>query len=730
MELYQLGSRNNSRYIVSVISVCILSLLATAGPFNAQFDAAGDNRGEIQRALAEVPTNQTAGMEWLIAHMPEEDLKTLSADFLLANCDLAYEAWRNAPWASQISEEIFFDAILPYANVNERRDNWREDFRERFSEVVKDAKTPSEATVLLNQQIYGMVGVKYSTDRPKADQSPYESIDAGMASCTGLSILLIDACRSAGVPARFVGTPLWYNDSGNHSWVEIWDNGWHFTGGAEPTGDKLDEAWFAGSASKATKGDPEHAIFAVTWNESRQHFPLVWLPEVTTYGAIDVTERYKAEEDSPLIPIRIIAFGNQGKRVVVKTVIFDERGDVVFEGWTNDDSADANDHLTANLKKGETFTVHSGRLIEQFEVNEEAILPFDQSSMNEKDAELFARSLWNNRASDIKRNRAGEMESNVISYDGMTMPFWYKTFGDAPFGERSLWISMHGGGGAPPDVNTSQWENQKKLYTLDEGVYLVPRAPTDTWNLWHQAHIDPMFERLIENMIVFEGVDPNRVYITGYSAGGDGVYQLAPRMADRLAAAGMMAGHPNETQPDGLRNIGFALHVGGDDAAYNRNKVGEQWKKQLEELHKADPDGYLHQAVIHEGKGHWMDRQETKAFEWMAQFTRDPFPRKVVWVQDDVVHNRFYWLGVDDPTPRTKIIASINGQTVTIHEAEGVEKITVFLHDAMLDLDKSVTLKFGDRVIIKRVYRESEVITSTLRDQSDYYTASVMFQLH
>ena len=119
------------------------------------------------------------------------------------------------------------------------------------------------------------------------------------------------------------------------------------------------------------------------------------------------------------------------------------------------------------------------------------------------------------------------------------MPFWYTTFGDAPFGERSLWISMHGGGGAPSEVNTSQWENQKKLYTLEEGVYLVPRAPTDTWNLWHQSHIDPMFEQLIENMIVFEGVDPNRVYITGYSAGGDGVYQLAPRMADRLAAAGM-----------------------------------------------------------------------------------------------------------------------------------------------------------------------------------------------
>ena len=116
-------------------------------------------------------------------------------------------------------------------------------------------------------------------------------------------------------------------------------------------------------------------------------------------------------------------------------------------------------------------------------------------------------------------------------------------------------------------------------------------------------------------MIKKEGVDPNKIYIIGYSAGGDGVYQLAPRMADRFAAAGMMAGHPNETLPDGLRNIGFALHVGGEDAAYERNiscfKV--ETNNSINYKQK-DPEGYIHQAVVHEGKGHWMGKQETVAF--------------------------------------------------------------------------------------------------------------------
>ena len=41
--------------------------------------------------------------------------------------------------------------------------------------------------------------------------------------------------------------------------------------------------------------------------------------------------------------------------------------------------------------------------------------------------------------------------------------------------------------------------------------------------------------------------------VVGYSAGGDGVYQLAPRMADSWAAAAMMAGHPNGVSPLSLR---------------------------------------------------------------------------------------------------------------------------------------------------------------------------------
>ena len=86
--------------------------------FEKQLSIAGNNRIEIERAINDVPIEQSSGMKWLITHMPDEDLKTLSADFLLSNCNFSYEAWKNAPWGSDIPEEIFFNSILPYANLN------------------------------------------------------------------------------------------------------------------------------------------------------------------------------------------------------------------------------------------------------------------------------------------------------------------------------------------------------------------------------------------------------------------------------------------------------------------------------------------------------------------------------------------------------------------------------------------------------------------------------------
>mgnify|MGYP000544237447 CR=1 FL=1 len=358
---------------MKLIRTIIFFYLFSCSDINQELVIAGKNKEEIKMALMNVPKNQLEGMEWLIKHMPEEDLKTVTSQFLLENCNVAYKAWRASSWGGGIPDSIFFEYVLPFASLNERRDNWRKDFHNRFINIVKNASSSYEAAAILNNKMFDMVGVKYSTKRPKADQSPYESMDAGLASCTGLSFLLIDACRSIGVPARFVGTPMWYNNSGNHSWVEVWDSGWHFTGAYEPTGENLDEGWFSSLAARAVEGHPKYGIYAATWAASDISFPMNWLPEVDIYNAIDVTSRYTINMDNNLVPIQIRAIDSKGNRQEVEVEVTGDNN-FSFEGFSKGEACDLNDHLTLMLPKGEDFTIKTNQTIQKISVAKDEII--------------------------------------------------------------------------------------------------------------------------------------------------------------------------------------------------------------------------------------------------------------------------------------------------------------------------------------------------------------------
>ncbi len=714
------------------------------------------NRPEIEKALHDAPTDQKLGMNWLVTHMPRRDLETLSAQFLLDNCDEAYRAWKGARWHDAVSQELFFDCILPYASISETRDEWRTTLREKCAPMIANAKSPGEAAVIINRELFPLIQVKYSTKRKQADQSPRESMESGLASCTGLAIVLVDACRSVGIPARFAGIPMWLDGSGNHSWTEVWDNGWHFTGAAEPDGDNLDKAWFADRVATAKRDQLDHAVYAVTWNESPFRFPTAWREDDDgIVRAINVTDRY-AHGNTSVNPgearVRIRAIDGDA-REAVQIAITDAAGKPVFSGTTNDEGFDSNDHLTLRLPIGESFTMTSpdaAPLTLMVDRDEQLVTvkvqrsdsaqavkelrgflqahgtanlqqqPFSSIALSKSDAMKARDLIWKDYSSSVRADRRKELASGVIDVDGVSMPIWFKTYGDKPLGGRSLFISMHGGGGAPKEVNDKQWKNQQRLYEPKEGVYVAPRAPTDTWNLWHEGHIDPLFTRLIEDFVIVEGVNPDRVYIMGYSAGGDGVYQLAPRMADQLAAAAMMAGHPNETKPDGLRNLPFTLHVGENDTPFKRNEIGAQWKVQLDELAAGDPGGYPHLVEIHAGKGHWMDRDDASAVAWMATHARDMRPKRIVWLQDDVTHDRFYWLATMKPQAGARVIASREGQLFTIVDSSTDQPLVLRLDDSMCDLDQPITIKRGDAVVLnERAPRMIGTIARTLLERGD-----------
>jgi len=359
---------------------------------------AGSNITQLRKALDEIPADQRQGMQFLIAYMPEHDLRSLSAEFLLSHVQYAYRAWDDAPWKERIPKDIFLNDILPYANINERRDDWRVDFYQRFKPLISEARTPSQAAIILNREIFKLLKVQFSRQRPKADQSPYETIQAGTASCTGLSVLLIDACRAVGVPARLAGTPLWPDKSGNHTWVEIWDSQWHYTGAGEPS-EALDQAWFSAKASTAQRDHKLHAIYAVSYQHTDQKFPLVWDRDVDYVYAVNVTDHYadprKDVQEQDNLPEKGLHFDVEA-------------------------SLHAVDQLKTYLQ---TPRPDRAPLPEQ---------AFAQVPLTKKDARQAQDLLWADHVRYIKETRAAQMESRQLTMDGLTMPFFYSVAGDKP----------------------------------------------------------------------------------------------------------------------------------------------------------------------------------------------------------------------------------------------------------------------------------------------------------
>lgn len=256
-----------------------------------QLSLADERSPEWVAAIAQCPPEHCGALAFLLANMPAGDLKALSPPAVLADIAMAYDARGATPWARQVPEAIFLNDVLPYASTTESRDPWRADFRARFAPLVKDCESAEKAARLLNGSIFETLKVAYhATKRLRPDQSPKESMAIGYASCTGLSILLVDACRSVGVPARIVGTPAWIDDSGNHTWVEIWDGRWHFLGAAEPG--PLDDTWFKDKAARADATNPRYAIYAASFSRTGTPFPAVWAAGRTDLYAENVTAAY------------------------------------------------------------------------------------------------------------------------------------------------------------------------------------------------------------------------------------------------------------------------------------------------------------------------------------------------------------------------------------------------------------------------------------------------------
>ncbi len=348
----------------------IVPMIKTAIAFAAALGlASADDSHDtlLASVLAGTPAAHHAAIAYLIARMPPRDTGAVSAAYIRQNVELAFKARDEFPWGRQIPEDIFLNDVLPYASLDEARDDWRADFLSRFRKHVTGCRTAREAVTRVNAVVERETRVKYNTHRRVPNQGPRESMSSGMASCTGLSILLVDALRSVALPARIAGTAMWTTKEGNHDWVEVWlpdTKQWHFTEyNPDPAG--LDHGWLLADAARALQGSLVHGIYATSWKSTGAHFPMVWAPDDESVPAVDVTRRYidlgaktLPEPGTCAVRVEVSRASNGGKPIRQAEQVDVWQGDILIAtGLTPGPSDDTNRYFTTRVKQGLRYQI-------------------------------------------------------------------------------------------------------------------------------------------------------------------------------------------------------------------------------------------------------------------------------------------------------------------------------------------------------------------------------------
>lgn len=398
------------------------------------------------------------------------------------------------------------------------------------------------------------------------------------------------------------------------------------------------------------------------------------------------------------------------------------------------------------------------------------------------------KELWNQLNTEARERLTqlkSEYDNRALKFGDKTMRISVEKRGSAPEGGYPLYIALHGGGSAPDSLNDSQWEAMKYYYnaSVGNGVYVAARGITNSWKLHWEDESFPLYDKLIESAILFDNVNPSRVYILGFSAGGDGVYSVTPRMPGRFAAANMSAGHHNWVTFDNLHNTPFLLQVGERDSAYNRNRVAAENHVALNKLQQKYGSGFLHETFIHTNGSHnswrdndasrkpqsimanpvaWLDGDRsltsanTNAIDWLNKHKRALAPQKIVWDLSVGATSRTYQSGADlvhmalapayalnswldvstaGDFPKTgKLVAELDktSNTVKVTEVKDISSFRILLNPYLLDLSIPVNVEIHGKLIGSAVVTQTlQTMTRTLLERLDIdqvYSAQIALQ--
>ena len=195
-------------------------------------------------------------------------------------------------------------------------------------------------------------------------------------------------------------------------------------------------------------------------------------------------------------------------------------------------------------------------------------------------------------------------------------------------------VILHGAGERGYDnqvhVNNTFLFNMASMYhERYPAIIILPQCPDDGW--WSGIYTDCVM-RIVDDVKSKYSADDDRLYITGYSMGGGGTWDIGVRYADRVAALVPICGTSSDSGiKQGapiLKNIPIWIFHGKLDGAVPFS-VSESWNEAL----KAAGNRYV-QFTIYGWKDHaiWSTAwNEPNLYKWMFSQIRGKPEVGLLW---------------------------------------------------------------------------------------------------
>lgn len=311
-----------------------------------------------------------------------------------------------------------------------------------------------------------------------------------------------------------------------------------------------------------------------------------------------------------------------------------------------------------------------------------------------------------------------------------------------------LIICLHGAGFVG-DSYIDRWQSR-----LEKDAILV--CPTISGGAWWSTQGERLVLDVLDAVISEYHVDLEKVFLTGMSNGGIGVYLVGMFHADRFAAISPMAGGiPSEIFPF-LKNFAstgiYIIHGTHDQVMPVR--LSRDLSAYLKD--SGIPHIYREHGKEHpQAGGHFFPREELPALiTWFERQHRIAAPARVESVRDINHLMPFYWTEINQTAGKVadvqeslfnndevalvksgafaRLTAEIEGNTVTVTSTR-VGQFTLFFNNRLIDFSKPVRVVVnGKQHFEGRLSENSAFLLSEAKRRGDgvsFYTASLKFDV-